>query len=211
MQCNICGSVIQDGINMCPVCGAQLIMPPNYESQQYQQYQSQQYQGQEYQQYQPYQGQQYQNQQYTDFVQPNIQYQQPVSQNPQPVKRGTQKKSKKPVIIAAVVICLLGAVAGILLYTGVIGKNGKYKLDHVVNGSKTLYASDHDEIKGSYLQITGNKAKFKLMGKTATAKVKWNGNTVTFTDRTGEFEGTYDSDDKSISVEMYGITYIFKK
>ncbi len=131
------------------------------------------------------------------------------------------KKSKAGVIIAAVVaVVVIAVLAVVVLMKG--GKyNGTYELSEVSAMGMTFTADEFEAMSGQKLdmQLTVKGSKCTLSADMAdmgvqgngSAKIKFSGDTVTIEDGGQTITGTYDSKEKTITLNSQGVDMVFKK
>lgn len=215
MNCSNCGAPLPEGASFCVNCGAQNNAEPDYDATvriQDGAYNSPysggfQLAGQQNSQqpYQPPNQQPYQD----PFQRPLPDtYQQPYQGNVQ-VRPSTSASTKIIIIIA------LLAVAGVVVFfmfkggTGTSSsKNGEYKCIEIIYagqsfGEELIDASGEKAI----LTVKGDKCDFN--GE--NAKIKFDGSKVEVTDANATYYGTYDKDKKTITLDIEGYTFVFKK
>jgi hypothetical protein len=114
------------------------------------------------------------------------------------------------------VVAVLAIVA--LMASGVFGG---HKMNGTYNFLRAEYNGQHysrEEIEklgttvGDFqLKIDGSKATVRRLGRTGTAKVSFKDGRVVITEAGQELEGTYNEQEGTISLEVTGLTLVFKR
>ena len=135
----------------------------------------------------------------------------------QPRTPSSSNNNKTLVIIMCVaVVAVLAIVA--LMASGVFGghkMNGTYNfLRAEFNGQQ--YSREEIEKLGTtvgdfQLKIDGSKATVRRLGRTGTAKVSFKDGRVVITEAGEELEGTYNEQEGTISLDVTGLTLVFKR
>ena len=133
--------------------------------------------------------------------------------------RSPMKKDNKTLIIIITIGCCILALLVVLWKRGILGgnngANGTYKFVNAQYGGMTLtpdqlkaYGMDVDDFE---LKISGSTATVRLMGRSGKCTVSISGSTITFKDTNEEFDGKYNKEEGTISIENEGVVLNFKK
>ncbi|MCR4839297.1 MAG: hypothetical protein K5897_10260 [Eubacterium sp.] len=133
--------------------------------------------------------------------------------------RSPMKKDNKTLIIIITIGCCLLAILVVLWKRGILGgnhgANGTYKFVNATTQGMTLTPAQFKEfgmdVDDFELKISGSTATVRLMGRSGKCTISISGSTITFKDSQEEFEGTYNKEEGTISIENDGVVLNFKK
>ena len=120
------------------------------------------------------------------------------------------------IIMCVAVVAVLAIIA--LWRAGIFGghkMNGTYKfLQAEANGR--AYSPEELKKLGAnvddfQLKIDGSKATVRMMGRTGTAKISFDDGKIVITDVDQKIYGTYDEQKGTISLDVTGLTMVFKR
>ncbi|MBR0146805.1 MAG: hypothetical protein IJM25_09110 [Eubacterium sp.] len=122
-------------------------------------------------------------------------------------------KSNKTITLQSAQVSELGAVSGSLdgTYTFTSAKMAGVTMD-VATMSEAMKQMGYDyDISEFKITISGESATINLMGQGGTCSVSVSGNRITFSEYGRDFEGEYDKNKGTISIEQSGASLIFSK
>ncbi len=138
-----------------------------------------------------------------------------------PVEAPAKKKSSVGAIIAVIAVVAVIAVLAVVVFMKGGKYNGTYELSEVSAMGMTFTADEFEAMSGQKLdmQLTVKGSKCTLSADMAdmgvqgngSAKIKFSGDTVTIEDGGQTITGTYDSKEKTITLNSQGVDMVFKK
>lgn len=122
------------------------------------------------------------------------------------------------IAIIALVLVILGGV-GFYFYNSTIKYNGTYTLEEIGYQGFTMSVDQLEAMSGTTMEgtiiIKGKNATLDVTDQSGNVsgdcKVKIEGSKLTFENDGRTLEGTYDDDEKTITLNFMGADFIFKK
>lgn len=182
MVCQNCGTQLPDGTGVCTTCGAALAADPNM-----------------------------------GYANPND-----ALFNQAPYEAPEAPKKNKTGMIVGIVAAIVAVALIVFFVIKLVGGgkyDGTYEFYSFSAFGMTYTAEDFESmgqsVDGIYLEVKGSKCTLYAsdMGveDSGSAKIKFDGDKVTFIDGDEEMYGTYDADEQIITLEIDGMEMGFKK